>query len=180
MLSSLMERFNIQFQQTSGLRFLWIGLIVLIVDQASKVWISNQLAYGEAIEIFSFFNLRLAHNYGAAFGFLADQGGWQKVFFSVIAIVVSTALLIWLKANTVKLKWQNVSLTLILGGAIGNLIDRVVYGYVVDFLDVYFAIWDYTYPTFNVADSAIVLGAAIMLIDSVKPLDNVPQESASE
>jgi signal peptidase II len=180
MLSSIMKRCNIQFQPISGLRFLWIALIVLVVDQASKVWISNQLAYGEAIEVLSFFNLRLAHNYGAAFGFLADQGGWQKIFFSVIAIVVSSALIIWLKANTVKLKWQNISLTLILGGAIGNLIDRVVYGYVVDFFDVYFAIWDYNYPTFNVADSAIVLGAAIMLIDSVKPLDKVAQESASE
>jgi signal peptidase II len=142
----------LKFEQYSGLKFVWLSLIVLVIDQASKIWISNSLQYGEAIELTSFFNLRLAHNYGAAFGFLADQGGWQKVFFSVVAIVVSVALVLWLKTNSVKLKWQNISLTLILGGAIGNLIDRVVYGYVVDFFDLYFSLWNYTNPTLQVAD----------------------------
>lgn len=171
---------NLEFAKPSGWRFLGWSLFVLLADQLTKIWAVDSLMLHESIEVLPFFNITLAHNYGAAFSFLADQPGWQKYFFAAIAFVVSGAILVWLKVNSNQLKWQNFALAFVLGGAIGNLIDRLVYGYVVDFLDVYFAIWDYNFPTFNLADSAIVLGAGILLLDSFKPLDKVPAKAASQ
>jgi signal peptidase II len=108
----------------------------------------------------------LAHNSGAAFSFLANQGGWQRWFFAGIALVVSVALVIWLKKLPRSNRWLAIALALILGGAIGNVYDRIVLGHVVDFLDVY---WGRAhFPAFNIADSAITVGAIMMGIDVIK------------
>ncbi len=118
----------------------------------------------ESVAVLPYFNLTYVHNTGAAFSFLSDAGGWQRWFFAVLALLVSCALAIWitrLKQNEILLA---VALSMILGGAIGNLIDRVLYGYVIDFLDVYYQTWHW--PAFNVADSAITLGVGLLLLES--------------
>jgi signal peptidase II len=145
----------------------WLSLAALIVvlDQITKLLISSHFIYGESLGVTGFFNLVLAHNSGAAFSFLNDAGGWQRWMFSAIAIVAA----VWI-VRLLRLHEQQtlfcLALTLVLGGALGNLIDRVAYGYVVDFLDFYWG--NYHFPAFNVADSAISLGAALLLIDSFK------------
>ena len=116
-------------------------------------------------EVFSWLNITLAHNYGAAFSFLSDAGGWQRWMFSILAAVVSLVLLVWL-IRLPRSEWMTaVSLALIIGGAIGNLIDRIQLGYVVDFIDVYYKDWHY--PAFNVADSAITVGVILLLLDGL-------------
>jgi len=137
----------------------------IFLDQFSKHWIATILNPYERMEITSFFNLVLVFNEGAAFSFLSDAGGWQRWFFSGLAFIISIVLVFWilrLKANE---KLQGYALSLILAGAIGNLIDRVRYGHVVDFLDVYWQTWHW--PAFNVADSAITLGVIFILWDSI-------------
>ena len=114
--------------------------------------------------MFSWFNLTLQHNTGAAFSFLSDAGGWQRYFFSGIAVVISVALVIWLYRLPAKQWLLALSLGLILGGALGNLWDRLVLGYVVDFISVHYRGW--YFPAFNIADSAITVGAGCMLLDS--------------
>ena len=142
-----------------------ISSIIVVLDLYTKSLIQQAFAYGERLSITSFFELVRFHNEGAAFSFLADAGGWQKWFFtavSVVAVVVITYLII--KHHTQKLFcW---GLALVLGGAIGNLYDRITLGYVVDFL--YFHINDLYWPAFNVADSAICVGVALLLWDSFK------------
>jgi signal peptidase II len=145
----------------------WFGIsaIIFALDLYTKHLVQQAFDYGERLTVTSFFELVRFHNEGAAFSFLADAGGWQKWFFtavSVVAVVVITYLII--KYRTQKLFcW---GLALILGGAIGNLYDRVTLGYVVDFL--YFHVNDYYWPAFNVADSAICVGVALLLWDSFK------------
>jgi signal peptidase II len=145
----------------------WFGISAIIValDLYTKHLVQQAFDYGERLTVTSFFELVRFHNEGAAFSFLADAGGWQKWFFtavSVVAVVVITYLII--KYRTQKLFcW---GLALVLGGAIGNLYDRVTLGYVVDFL--YFHVNDYYWPAFNVADSAICVGVALLLWDSFK------------
>ena len=144
----------------------WLGLsaLVIVLDQISKAEISSHFVYGEGMAVTGFFNLVLAHNMGAAFSMLNDAGGWQRWMFSAIALAASV-LIVWLLRKHQQQKLFSFSLALILGGALGNLIDRVAYGYVVDFLDFY---WDsYHFPAFNIADSAITCGAALMLWDNV-------------
>ena len=116
-------------------------------------------------EVFSWLNMTLAHNYRAAFSFLSDAGGWQRWFFTVLASGVSLALLVWLLRLPREERLTGLGLSLILGGAIGNLIDRVQLGYVVDFVDVHYKGWHY--PAFNVADSAITCGVILLLLDVV-------------
>jgi signal peptidase II len=106
----------------------------------------------------------MAHNTGAAFSFLAQAGGWQRWFFVGLTVIISTGLIIWLKKLSSAAKLEAISISMILGGAIGNVIDRLCHGYVIDFLDVYYG--SYHWPTFNIADSAIVVGAALLIIDS--------------
>lgn len=141
--------------------FYLISVVIIIADQITKLWVESALVYREVVEVMPFFNITLAYNPGAAFSFLADQGGWQRWFFSVLAIVVSMVLVVWIK----KLKQEEYSLgyplALILGGAIGNVIDRIAYGHVIDFLDVYYK--NYHWPAFNIADSAIFVGAGLMI-----------------
>jgi signal peptidase II len=113
-----------------------------------------------------YFNLTMAHNHGAAFSFLAQAGGWQRWFFTVLALVISTVLVVWLAKLKPEAKLEAISLSLVIGGAIGNVIDRIYYGYVIDFLDIY--IGSSHWPAFNVADSAICIGAVLLIIDSIK------------
>lgn len=144
-------------------QYLWFSLsgIIIILDQLSKIAADKCLSFHIAKPVIPFFNLTLTYNKGAAFSFLNDAGGWQRWFFIGLSIVVSIILINWLIKLTHKERWTSLSLSLILGGAIGNLVDRVIYGHVIDFLDVYYK--QYHWPTFNVADSAISVGAVILL-----------------
>lgn len=146
-----------------------IALIVLTLDLASKYWVESVLEFGQKIPLTSFFNLILTYNPGAAFSFLSEESGWQRWFLSGIA--GSAALLIIFLLNKYKHeKLFCMSLSLILGGALGNLYDRVTLGHVVDFLDFY--IDAYHWPAFNIADSAIFIGAALMIYDSFQHKEN--------
>jgi signal peptidase II len=144
----------------------WFGLalVVILLDQYTKGLASSGLEYGQPVRVFWWFNLTLQHNTGAAFSFLSDAGGWQRYFFSAAAIGISVALAIWLIVMPRGQWLLALSLGLILGGALGNLWDRVALGYVVDFISVHY---DNNYfPAFNLADSAISVGAVGMLLDS--------------
>lgn len=145
--------------------WLWLSVVVIALDQATKFLASSLLDFGVPVPVLPLFNLTLAHNTGAAFSFLADASGWQRWFFVGIAVLVSGGIIVWLRKLPQSEAWVAVSLALILGGAIGNVIDRVVHGYVVDFIDVYYGAWHW--PAFNIADSAITVGVAILLIDSL-------------
>ena len=127
--------------------------------------------------ITSFFNITLAYNTGAAFSFLSDAGGWQRWFFTIVSAVVSVVLAIWLYRMSVRERWLGLSISLILGGAVGNLIDRVIYGHVVDFIQVHYA--GRYFPSFNVADAAITCGTVILLglmFFEKKPDDSVTNQ----
>ena len=153
------------------LRWLSLSTLVIFLDQLSKLTISHHFHYGENLGVTSFFSLVLAHNQGAAFSFLDDAGGWQRWMFSGIALIASFWI-IWLLRKHQQQKLFCFAMALILGGALGNLIDRIAYGYVVDFLYFYWNTHDF--PAFNLADSAITCGAAILLWDN---LANPPEKS---
>jgi signal peptidase II len=123
----------------------------------------------QTIEVIPYFNFTLAYNYGAAFSFLADAGGWQRWFFTGLAAIFSAVIFVWITRLKSTAKLEVISLSLILGGAIGNLIDRLIFGYVIDFLDVYYQ--SYHWPAFNIADSAICIGAVLLILDSFKKKD---------
>ncbi|MCE1171431.1 signal peptidase II [Azovibrio restrictus] len=144
----------------------WLGLAagLVLVDQLSKLAVLARFQLGESLEITSFFNLVLVYNPGAAFSFLAAAGGWQKWFFVALALGISAWIIHMLLAHPEQ-KRQNLALTLILGGALGNVIDRVAYGAVVDFLDFHLAGWHW--PAFNVADSGITVGAVLLVLDQL-------------
>lgn len=145
-------------------RWYLLAAAVVGLDQFTKGLASSELVYGRPLEVFFWFNLTLQHNTGAAFSFLSDAGGWQRWFFTAIAVVISVVLVIWL-ARAERGHWLlALSLALILGGALGNLWDRLDLGYVVDFISVHYAGW--YFPAFNIADSAITVGAGCMLLDS--------------
>jgi len=146
-------------------RWLWVSALVIALDQASKVWITGHFVYGEILVILGVFNLVLAHNTGAAFSFLSDAGGMQRWLFSIIAIVAS-AWIVWLLRRHGTQTLFALALSMILGGALGNLIDRVAYGYVVDFLQFHWE--DHYFPAFNLADSAITCGAFLLIFDSFR------------
>jgi len=157
------------------LKYLWLSSLVIVLDQASKWLMVSWLSLYETVAVFPYFNLTMAHNKGAAFSFLADAGGWQRGFFIGLTTVISIALLIWLKKLSTQAKLEAIAISMILGGAIGNVIDRIYYGYVIDFLDVYAG--SYHWPAFNIADSAIVVGAALLIIDSFRAEPKSNQES---
>jgi signal peptidase II len=148
----------------SRLKWLGLSLLALILDQASKLVIASSMQLYQSIPITSFFKLTYVRNTGAAFSFLSDAGGWQRWFFAVLAILISIIIAVWLTRLKKQETLLAVALSLILGGAMGNLIDRLAYGYVIDFLDVYYQTWHW--PAFNVADSAITLGVILMLLES--------------
>jgi signal peptidase II len=152
-------------QQRRG-RLLWVILaaVIVLVDQITKVWADASLVYGQPNPVLPVLDITLHYNPGAAFSFLSDAGGWQRWFFTVISAAVSVYLLVWL----MKLRRQqwllSMALTLVLGGALGNLWDRVRLGHVIDFISVH---WGNAYfPTFNIADAAISVGAVLLIIDT--------------
>ncbi|MES2353091.1 MAG: signal peptidase II [Pseudomonadota bacterium] len=144
---------------------LWLAIsaFVIVADQITKAAIVRNFAFGESTTLTSFFNLILTYNTGAAFSFLADAGGWQRWFFAAVAAVASIVIIYFLRKHANERSFC-FALSLILGGALGNLVDRVLLGHVVDFLDFHLA--GYHWPAFNVADSAITVGAAILVWES--------------
>lgn len=147
--------------------WVWLGITGLIVyfDWETKHIVSEALTLYRPVEIFSWLNLTLAHNYGAAFSFLSDAGGWQRWLFTILPAAVSLFLVVWLLRLT-RAEWLvALALSLVLGGALGNLAGRVKYGYVVDFVDVHHAGWHF--PAFNVADAAITCGIVLLLFDAL-------------
>jgi signal peptidase II len=150
----------------NALAWLWLSGLVLALDQASKLAVIDSLtAYVDVIPLTSFFNLVHVHNTGAAFSLFADQPGWQRGFFLAVALVAS-GIILYLLRKTAGRRLFSAALALILGGAIGNVIDRALYGHVIDFLDVYVGGWHW--PAFNIADSAITVGAALLIFDGMR------------
>ncbi|MES9988706.1 MAG: signal peptidase II [Candidatus Thiodiazotropha endolucinida] len=146
-------------------RWLWLSLLVILLDQSTKQLAESTLTLYESVSVLPFFDLTLLYNKGAAFSFLSDQGGWQRWFFIVLAIVVCIVLVGWLWRLKRDELWIAVALSLIIGGAIGNVIDRILFGQVIDFL--HFHYQQHYFPAFNVADSAITVGVIIMLYDAL-------------
>lgn len=145
-------------------KWLWLTLLAVLLDQGSKLAIDTSMHLYESIPVVPFFNLTYVHNTGAAFSFLSEAGGWQRWFFSGLALTISIGITIWLSRLEEHEHLLAAALALILGGAIGNLIDRVAYGYVIDFIDVYYQNWHF--PAFNIADSAINVGVFLLLAES--------------
>ncbi|MDG3088946.1 signal peptidase II [Vibrio hannami] len=152
----------------SGVRWLWLAALIFVLDIGIKFIVMGNMGYGWAnrIEILPFFNLLYVHNHGAAFSFLSDQAGWQRWFFTAIAFIVCGMLTFWMSKLPAKDKWNNVAYAFIIGGAIGNVFDRIVHGYVVDYLDFFWG--TYHWPAFNLADSTICIGAAMIILDSFR------------
>ncbi|NRQ41245.1 signal peptidase II [Rheinheimera sp. YQF-2] len=148
----------------TGWRLWWLMLLVLVADQVSKQVVIANMQLFDSIELLPFFNFTYVRNYGAAFSFLSDAGGWQRWFFTFIAVAISCVLAVWLARNNNTQLKLNLALSLVLAGAVGNLIDRSIYGYVIDFFHLYYQNWHY--PAFNIADSAICIGAALLIWDS--------------
>jgi len=147
--------------------WMWLGVtaVVIALDWFTKQRVTEALELYRPVEVLPWLNLMLAHNYGAAFSFLSDAGGWQRWFFVALAAGVSAVLVVWL-LRLPRREWvTGLGLALVLGGAVGNLIDRIQLGYVVDFIDVHFRGWHY--PAFNVADSAITCGVILLLLDAL-------------
>jgi signal peptidase II len=142
-----------------------LSIIIVALDQLTKSWASTNLEYAVPQAVMPFFNLTLLHNTGAAFSFLADAGGWQRWFFSGLAVVVSVVLLVWLARLPARRYTLAIALALVLGGALGNVWDRLMNGYVVDFIDIYYQSWHW--PAFNIADMAISLGAILLIVDAI-------------
>lgn len=146
--------------------WVWLGiaLLVLLIDQFTKVLVLGAFQLGDSTPITSFFNLVRVHNHGAAFSFLAGAGGWQRWLFTGIGVVAVLFMLWMLRAHPGQ-KLFSLAIALILGGAVGNVVDRLLHGYVVDFLDFYWGAWHF--PAFNVADSGISVGAALLILDEI-------------
>ena len=145
------------------LRWLWLSVVVIVLDQISKHYFNTSLSLYEQLSVTPFFSFTLAYNTGAAFSFLSHASGWQRWFFVVVALIVSVVLVIWIKRLRSDEKLQAVALALVFGGALGNVWDRIVLGHVVDFLLFYYD--RYYFPAFNLADSAITLGAGLLILD---------------
>lgn len=157
-----------RFSSSSGAGLApWLGIatIIVLLDQLTKITITRLFAYGESHPLTSFFNLVLVYNKGAAFSFLAQSAGWQRYFFTAIGIGAALFIVYLLKKNPGQRLFCS-ALALILGGAVGNVIDRIAYGHVIDFLDFHLAGWHW--PAFNVADSAITVGAVLFVLDELR------------
>jgi len=151
-------------REVGMLKWLWLSVLAIVLDQASKLTVDSTMQLYESIPLMPYFNLTYVHNTGAAFSFLSEAGGWQRWFFATLALIISAVLSVWMARLQKHETLLAVALALVLGGAIGNLIDRLAYGYVIDFLDVYYNTWHW--PAFNIADSAITLGVMLMLAES--------------
>ena len=147
------------------MKWLWLSLAVFILDQGSKLAVAGMMQLYESIPVMPCLNLTYVHNPGAAFSFLSNAGGWQRWFFAGLAVIISIGLTVWLSTLQKQEVLLATALSLILGGAVGNLIDRLIYGYVIDFIDVYYRDWHW--PAFNIADSAITLGIMLMVAETL-------------
>lgn len=146
------------------MKWLWLSAVVVAVDQCTKLLADALLVLHQPVDLLPVLAIRKAYNTGAAFSFLGNASGWQRWLFIALAVGVIILLVVWLRRLPAGQKWTALSLALILGGAIGNLVDRAVYGHVIDFIDFYYGSWHW--PTFNVADSAITVGAALLLLEA--------------
>jgi signal peptidase II len=150
---------------TRGWRWLPVTALVILLDQLSKAWIARHFTFDESVAVLPVLNVTLRFNTGAAFSVLADASGWQRWLFTGLALVVSGGIIVWLyRLDAGRQRLLACSLSLILAGALGNLIDRLAIGHVIDFIDVHWK--DVHFPAFNVADSAITVGAILMLLDA--------------
>lgn len=147
------------------LKWLWLSALVIALDQASKRLVDGTMQLYQTINLLPMFELTYVRNTGASFSLLAHAGGWQRWLFAGIASVASVAMVYWLKQLPSGRHWEAAAWGLVLGGALGNLIDRIAYGYVIDFLGVFYQDWHF--PYFNVADSAITVGVGILLVEAL-------------
>jgi len=145
--------------------WLVFAVIIIALDQGSKIYIERLLVPGESMKLLPFLNATLTYNKGAAFSFLADAGGYQHYIFGGIAVVISLLIMYWLRTLPPRAVLSRISLSLILGGAMGNLLDRIIRGQVVDFIDFYIGNWHFA--NFNIADSAITIGALMLIIEAL-------------
>lgn len=183
------------FKTQSMLKWLWITLLVVIVDQVSKQWVSHSLNIFETVRVMPLLNIFLAHNTGAAFSFLSTAGGWQRWLFTLIALAVSVGLILWIRKLQAHERGMAIGLAFILGGALGNVVDRVLFGYVIDFIQFYYpgqhclpgfsplplvqgglCIW----PTFNIADSAITVGVVVLILDGIFAMRRKPHTESDK
>ena len=155
-------------------KWLWTSLLVVVVDQATKQIAEAQLTPHQPVNLFPYFDWYLTYNTGAAFSFLADAGGWQRWLFTVIAIIMSVLIVQWIRKLPAEETLTAISLCLILGGAIGNLIDRIILGHVIDYIQVWLG--TYPFPAFNIADAAISVGAALLILSSFTGLGKTSAE----
>lgn len=162
----------------SGLRWAWLAVLFLVLDQASKLYVLANFKLYESVAVFDMFNLTYVQNKGAAFSFLSEMGGWQRWFFTSIAVGISALLIYWMRGIHASQKMMSIAYSLVLSGALGNLIDRVSYGYVVDFLDVYYK--TYHWPVFNIADVAICVGAGLIILDAFTNNGGATEKSPQE
>lgn len=162
MLMALVKNVNMP---NSQLKFLWLSALIIVLDQLSKYWAVTQLPFHQTVNVMPYFDWYLTYNRGAAFSFLADAGGWQRWFFTITTIVISVVILFWIKKLEPSEHMTAIPLSLILGGAIGNLIDRIYLGHVVDYVQVWLG--NYPWPAFNIADAAISVGAVILILSSL-------------
>lgn len=153
------------------LNWLLLSTVVIFIDQYTKHLVIEKMALYETVELAPFFQFTYLRNEGAAFSFLAGAGGWQRWFFIALAVVASAGICYWLTRLKPSQHFEAAAWALVLGGALGNLIDRVRYGYVVDFLDVFYKNWHW--PAFNIADSAITVGVAMLILDSLRNRETV-------
>lgn len=145
------------------LPWLWLAVLVVVLDQLTKVLILNTFYPHQVVPVLPVLNLTLTFNTGAAFSLLAGAGGWQRWFLAGLAVVASIVILVWMARAEAREKLLGVALALVLGGALGNLIDRLAYGHVVDFIDFHWQRWHF--PAFNVADTAITIGAGLLILE---------------
>ncbi len=162
----------------TGLRWLWLTLLCLVLDQITKQWVAGSFDLYESVNILPIFSLTYVHNLGAAFSFLADQGGWQRWFFTAIAAIASIVFIVWLAKTPKSQRLLSIAFALMLSGALGNLIDRVLFGYVIDFLDFHWS--GNHFPAFNVADSMIFIGAALMILESFISEQNATEKETED
>jgi len=159
-----MVKVNNVFMRNPSLRLLWISVLVVALDQITKQVAQASLPLHQLVDVMPGFDWYLTYNEGAAFSFLADAGGWQRWFFTITTIIISAVILFWIRQVPREEKFTAVSLCLILGGAIGNLIDRIYLGYVIDYIQVWLG--SYPWPAFNIADAAIFVGVTILILSS--------------
>lgn len=150
----------------TGLRWLWLSAMIVLLDQCVKYWVVTHFAYREVDTVLSFLNFTLVYNTGAAFSFLGKAGGWQIYFFAAISLLITVIFAVWLKRTPRVLIWRCLGLSLIIGGALGNFIDRVYLHYVIDFIDFHIKMWHFA--TFNIADSAVSIGAVCLIISMLR------------